>query len=43
MEGRAEGHADIARNLLKTDMTVEQIIDVTGLTRAEIEALRDID
>jgi predicted transposase/invertase (TIGR01784 family) len=42
-EGRAEGHTegrtDVARNLLKMNMPIEQIIDATGLTRDEVEAL----
>ena len=42
-EGRATGLADVARNLLKMNMPLEQIITATGLTRAEVEALRDSD
>ena len=42
-EGRVEGHADVARNLLKMNMPLEQIVTATGLTRAEVEALRDVD
>ena len=38
-EGRAEGRAAVAQNLLKTNMSMEQIMAVTGLTREEIEAL----
>ena len=40
-EGRATGLADVARNLLKMNMPLEQIIAATGLTRVEVEALRD--
>jgi hypothetical protein len=30
---------DIARNLLKTNLPIEQIVTATGLTREEIESL----
>jgi predicted transposase/invertase (TIGR01784 family) len=44
-EGRAEGEANkalaIARNLLGVKMPVDQIIAATGLTRNEVEGLRD--
>jgi predicted transposase/invertase (TIGR01784 family) len=38
-EGRAEGHADVARNLIKMNLPIEQIVVATGLTREEVEAL----
>ena len=41
--GRTESHADVAHNLLKAEMPVEEIIAVTGLTCADIEVLRDKD
>jgi len=41
--GRAAARADIARNLLKMNMPLEQIITATGLTRVEVEALRGPD
>ena len=31
----------IARNALKKDMSVDDVVDITGLTRAEVENLRD--
>jgi len=43
VEGEAKGHANVARNLLKMNMPIEQIAIVTGLTTAEIKALRDTD
>jgi len=42
-EGRAAGLTDVARSLLKMNMPLEQIITATGLTRAEVEALRGSD
>ncbi|WP_254565549.1 hypothetical protein [Oscillatoria sp. HE19RPO] len=42
-EGRQETIAKIARNLLLTGMSVEQIITVTGLTRERIEQLTNRD
>jgi len=38
-EGRAEERKSIARNLLKTNLPIEQIVTATGLTREEIESL----
>ena len=43
VEGEAKGHANVARNLMKMNMPIEQIAIVTGLTTAEIKALRDTD
>ena len=40
-EGEAKGKADVARNLLGLNIPLEQIIAATGLTRTEVEALRD--
>ena len=38
-EGLAEGRIDVARNLVKMNMPIEQIIAASGLTREEIEML----
>ena len=38
-----EEKTDIARNLMKMNMPIEQISTATGLTRAEVEALRAAD
>ena len=40
-EGRAEGRADVARNLLKRNRPIDEIMEDTGLTREEVEALRE--
>ena len=40
-EGRKEGKYDIAKNLLKINMPVENIIEVTGLTTQEIKNLEN--
>ncbi len=41
-EGRAEGRAEVARNLIAMNLlTDEQIATVAGLTEAEVKALRD--
>lgn len=37
--GERKGRADVARNLLKLDLPLEQIIMATGLTQSEIEGL----
>ncbi|MGL5193773.1 MAG: hypothetical protein ACRC8Y_09220 [Chroococcales cyanobacterium] len=42
-EGRQEAIAKIARNLLLSGMSVEQIITVTGLTRERVEQLTNRD
>ncbi len=42
-EARQETIAKIARNLLLTGMSVEQIITVTGLTREQVEELTPCD
>jgi len=42
-KGRVEGCVDVARNLLRMNLPLEQIITATGLTRAEVEALREAD
>ena len=39
-EGRAENAMEIAKNLLKTKLTFAEIADVTGLTIAQVEALK---
>ena len=41
VEGRAEERFTIARNLLIGGDPIEKIAAVTGLTRAEIETIRD--
>ena len=45
MMGGAErkGRTYVARNLLKMDMPIDKIIEVTGLTRTEIEALLKVN
>ena len=42
-KGRAEGRADVARNALKVGMSVADIMNITGLTREEIETLGKAD
>ncbi|MDR2855354.1 MAG: hypothetical protein LBV40_04275 [Methanomicrobiales archaeon] len=42
-EGITEGRAEIARKLLKQDRLIEEIIEITDLTREEIEALKEKD
>jgi predicted transposase/invertase (TIGR01784 family) len=42
-EARQEAIAEIARKLLLSGMSVEQIITVTGLTRERIEQLTNRD
>lgn len=39
-KGMAEGKAEVAKALLGIDMPVEQIVNVTGLTAEQIEALK---
>lgn len=39
-EGRMERSIEIARNLLKVGLPIDQIVTVTGLTQAEVEKLR---
>jgi len=39
--GRAERDTEIAKKLLSADFTLDTIIFATGLTRTEVEALRD--
>ena len=38
-EGLAEGKTEIATNLLKKDYSIEEIVEITGLTKEEIEKL----
>ena len=38
-EGKAEGKAEVAKKLLNLNMPIEQIVEVTGLTKEEIEKL----
>ena len=40
VDARRTGHTDVARNLLKMDMPVDQITISTGLTREEVENLK---
>ncbi|MDR2854651.1 MAG: hypothetical protein LBV40_00610 [Methanomicrobiales archaeon] len=42
-EGLAESRAEIARKLLKQNRLIEEIIEITDLTREEIEALKEKD
>jgi predicted transposase/invertase (TIGR01784 family) len=37
--GREEKALEVARNLLKRNTPIEQIVELTGLTREEVEAL----
>ena len=39
-KGRAEGISAIAYNMLMRNKPIDEIMEYTGLTRAEIEALR---
>ena len=39
-EGKKENAMEIAKNLLKTKLTFAEIADVTGLTVAQVEALK---
>ena len=38
-EGKAEGKAEIASNLLKKNYPTDEIVEITGLTKEEIEKL----
>jgi len=38
-KGRAEGHADVARQLLQMKMPLADIAKATGLSEAEVERL----
>ena len=40
-EGKAEGMIEVARNLLKSGDSVEKICKVAGLSRKEVESLRE--
>ena len=40
VEGAANRAFEIARNALKKKISVEDIIDITGLTREEVEGLQ---
>lgn len=39
-EGKKENSFEVARNLLKTDLKIDEIAKATGLTKEEIEALK---
>lgn len=39
-EGHAEGRADVARNLLQMNMSIDDICKATGLAREEVETLK---
>ena len=41
LEGKLEGHTDVAKKLLKRNRPLEEIMEDTGLTREEIELLRE--
>jgi predicted transposase/invertase (TIGR01784 family) len=41
--GRAEGMSDVAKRLLVRNRPIDEIAEVTGLTHAEVEALRNIN
>ena len=38
-EGKAEGKAEIAINLLKKNYPVDEIVEITGLSKEEIELI----
>ena len=38
---RDDGIMTVAKNLLRMDMPIEKIVEATGLTRSEVEGLRD--
>lgn len=38
-KGKMEGKIEVARNLLKKGMSMEDVCDATGLSRQQIEAL----
>ena len=38
--GKAERNVEIARNALRKNMSVEDIVDITGLTAEKVESLR---
>jgi predicted transposase/invertase (TIGR01784 family) len=40
LEGRLEGKLETARNLIRRGRPIDEIIEDTGLSRAEIEGLR---
>jgi predicted transposase/invertase (TIGR01784 family) len=42
-EGRAEGIFIVAKNAIQMGMPIDDIIKLTGLTRIEVEGLRDAD
>ena len=39
--GKEEGVKDVAKKMLKQNIDIEVIIEVTGLTREEVEKLKD--
>ena len=39
-EGKKEKQNDIARKMLKRNMSIEDIIELTGLTQEELEKLK---
>jgi predicted transposase/invertase (TIGR01784 family) len=39
-EGRSEGRIEVAKNALRKNLSISDIADLTGLSPAEIEALR---
>jgi predicted transposase/invertase (TIGR01784 family) len=38
-EGRAEGHAEVAKSMKRKGYPLEEIMELTGLTSDQIEAL----
>jgi hypothetical protein len=40
-EGEARGKAEVAKRLLSKNLLIDDIVDATGLTREEIEKLRN--
>jgi len=41
-EGRLEGRLDIFKNMLKRNMKVDQIQEITGITKEELEKIQKI-
>ena len=41
VEGRAERSMEIARNALQKQMSIDDVVDITGLAREEVERLAD--
>ena len=42
IEGKIEGKIELARELLKKGISIEMIVEVSGLTRSQIENMTNI-